>query len=185
MNGVLNFRKLKYSLPYLGLPVVGGAFIALRGGHMDGIVLLWGAMLLVFGYHTAVYDIKTQRIPNKTVLAMLAAWVITIIPLLFFKKPLAVELIIDSALGFTAGGGLFLLVYIISRKGLGGGDVKFIAAAGLYLGIHGVIPTIFCGTVLAALTGLTLMLLKKIGRKDTMPLSPFLYIGILVTVFLM
>ena len=37
--------------------------------------------------------------------------------------------------------------------------------------------------VLAAVTGLILILLRKIGRKDTMPLAPFLFAGILITFF--
>ena len=59
---------------------------------------------------------------------------------------------------------------------LGGGDVKFVAAAGLFLGFARIIPATLYGTILAALTGLALIALKKIGRKDKMPLAPFLYI---------
>ena len=40
------------------------------------------------------------------------------------------------------------------------------------------------GTILAALAGLTLIVLKKISRKDKIPLAQFLYVGILITVFL-
>jgi prepilin signal peptidase PulO-like enzyme (type II secretory pathway) len=58
------------------------------------------------------------------------------------------------------------------------------AGAGLYLGFSGIIPSMLYGTVLAALTGLALMLLRKIGRKDTIPLAPFLYVGMLITVLL-
>lgn len=150
---------------------------------MNTIILLWSVMLIVFGGITSVLDIRTKRIPNKLVLSMLAAWVITIVPVLFLDTSRAVLLIRDSMLGFAFGGGLFLLVYIISRKGLGGGDVKFMAVAGLYLGFHGVIPTIFCGSILAAITALVLIVLKKLNRKDTMPLAPFLYVGMLITIF--
>jgi len=141
-------------------------------------------LIVVFGYVTAIIDLKTRRIPNSLILAMLTAWVLTITPMLFIYANASVEYIKDSALGFAFGGGLFLLVYMISRKGLGGGDVKFMAVAGLYLGFGGAIPVMLYGTVLAALTGLTLVLLKRIGRKDAIPLAPFLYAGILVTVFL-
>ena len=178
----MTIRKI---LPYLGLPVLGALLLILRIGKMDGFILFWCALLIVFGYVAAVLDFMTKRIPNNLVLAMLAAWVITILPWVFNETHIAVTLLIDSALGFAIGGGLFLLVYLISRKGLGGGDVKFMAVAGLYLGFYGVIPAMFCGTVLAALTGLTLLLLKKIGRKDTMPLAPFLYAGMLITIFFM
>jgi len=104
-------------------------------------------------------------------------------PKLVVDTEIAVELLLNALLGFAVGGGLFLIVYFISRKGLGGGDVKFMAAAGLYIGFSGTMTAMLCGTILAALTGLTLILAKKIGRKDQMPLAPFIYIGILIAVF--
>ena len=180
---VLDIAKFRFMIPYAGLPFLGTALLISRFDAMDGIVLLWCMLLITFGYIAAVTDLKTKTVSNKLVLAMLAAWAVTAVPLVFYDMTDAALLLIDSALGFSAGGGLFLLVYIVSRKGLGGGDVKFMAAAGLYLGLNGAIPAIFCGTLIAALTGLTLMILKKIGRKDTMPLTPFLYLGILITIF--
>ena len=146
-------------------------------------VLLWNELIIIFGYIAAVFDIKTRRISNKLILTMLAVWVITLTPKLFLDTEAAVALLTDSALGLAISGGLFLLVYLISKKGLGGGDVKFMAAAGLYLGFSGSVPAILFGTVLAALTGISLILFKKIGRKDPIPLAPFLYTGILITLF--
>ena len=102
---------------------------------------------------------------------------------MFINTDNGVKALTDSLYGMALGGGLFLLVYLFSRRGLGGGDVKFMAAAGLYLGFSGVIPAILYGTILAALTGLILILLKKIKRKDAIPLAPFLFIGILIIIF--
>jgi len=117
------------------------------------------------------------------ILFMLAGWLLLIIPMLFFVPDTGIESFVDSLLGLLTGGGLFLVVYLFSSKGLGGGDVKFMAAAGLYLGFANTIPAILYGTVLAALTGLILVLIKKIERKDAIPLAPFLFIGIMITVF--
>ena len=175
--------RYRLAWPYAGLPVIAAAMLITRAGRTDPLIILWYALIIIFGYIAAVCDIKTKLIPNKLVLAMLAAWALTMPPKMFFDITSAVALMADSALGFAIGGGLFLLVYLISRKGLGGGDVKFMAAAGLYLGLGGTVPAILYGTVLAALTGFALVLLKKIGRKDAMPLAPFLYAGILITVF--
>jgi len=151
---------------------------------MDPFVMLRYELVIIFGYVAAVLDLKTKRIPNGLVLTMLVAWVLTMTPMLFLDTGAAIGMLKDSALGFVIGGGLFLLVYIVSHKGLGGGDVKFMAVAGLYLGFGGAIPVMLYGTVLAALTGLALILLKKIGRSDAIPLAPFLFAGILLTVFL-
>jgi len=102
---------------------------------------------------------------------------------MFIDTENGIRLLADSMYGLLIGGGIFLLVYLISRKGLGGGDVKFMAAAGLYLGFAETLPVILYGTVIAAFVGLVLIFIKKIGRKDTMPLVPFLFAGIIITVF--
>lgn len=138
-------------------------------------------VLLVFALTAAVIDIKTQRIPNKLVLAMLGVWLLLFAYDLIISPNTALPSLADSLLGLVIGGGVFLSVYLISKKGLGGGDVKFMAAAGLYLGLGSILPAILYGTVLAALTGLVLILLKKITRKDKLPLAPFLLVGIAIT----
>ena len=177
--------KLRPVVPYTGMPVLATAFLLLSAGVLDPFIVLRFELLIVFGYIAAAIDLRTRRIPNSLVLLMLASWILVMIPRLFYDTDMAVALFVDSAVGFAIGGVIFLLVYFISRKGLGGGDVKFMAVVGLYLGSAGILPAMLCGTVLAALTALMLILLKRISKKDAIPLSPFLYAGILVTVFLL
>ena len=62
--------------------------------------------------------------------------------------------------------------------------MKLMAVSGLYLGADGVLPAMLYGSVLSALAAILLILCKKIERKDTIPLVPFLYAGMLVTVFI-
>ncbi|MCL2365920.1 MAG: prepilin peptidase [Oscillospiraceae bacterium] len=141
-------------------------------------------MVLIFGCIAAIFDMKTRRIPNKLVLAMLITWLLIIKPKLVFDTDAALVYLESSALGLLVSGGMFVLVYFLSRKGLGGGDVKFMAVVGLYMGFGGVISVILIGSILAAITGGTLILFKKIRRKDPIPLAPFLLIGIALTVLL-
>ena len=171
-------------IQFIGIPIIGVVLVILLARQIDLFTLLRFELLVSFGYIAAVLDLKAKRIPNTLVLAMLVSWVLIITPKLFIETDTAIRLFVDSIVGLVTGGGIFLLMYIISRKGLGGGDVKFMAATGLYIGFSRVLSVMLCGTVLAALTGLILILCKKIGRKDSMPLAPFLYIGILITVFL-
>jgi len=175
--------NFKLALPYIGLPVISITFLVIYLGSINPFFMLLHQLIIVFGYIAAVSDIKTKKIPNTLVLAMLGVWVIVMVPQLFSNVSVTVDLLIESLLGFLVGGGLFLLVYVVSRKGLGGGDVKFMAAAGLYLGFAGVVPTMLYGTVLAGIVGLALLLMKKIGKKDAIPLAPFLYVGMLITLF--
>ena len=141
------------------------------------------ALLIVFSYAAMALDLHTKRIPNMLVLVMVVVWLLLMIPMLFLSTETGLKLLAESIYGLLIGGGLFLLVYLLSRKGLGGGDVKFMAAAGLYLGLTSTVSAILYGTILAALTGSVLILLRKIGRKDTIPLVPFLFAGIMITTF--
>ena len=176
-------ERLKSMWPYTALLLPVAALLIVRLGQVELFALLMLEMIIVFGYIAAIIDLKKKKIPNKLILTMLAAWVLVMTPKLYLDTETAIGLLKDSALGLFFGGGMFLFVYLISRKGLGGGDVKFMAAAGLYLGFAGAIQTILFGTILAALTGLSLILLKKLGRKDTLPLAPFLFAGILAAAF--
>ena len=114
---------------------------------------------------------------------MMGGWVLIMVPQMFFVTEEALGTKADGLAGFLKGGLIFWLVYAISRGGLGGGDVKLAATSGLYLGLDGVLSMMLYGSVLAASTGVVLILLKKIKPKDQIPLVPFLYVGILLTVF--
>jgi prepilin signal peptidase PulO-like enzyme (type II secretory pathway) len=175
--------KEKKMIPYLAIPIVGVLFLILKANRMDPFKILLYMLLIIFAHVAAVSDIKTKKIPNELILAMLAAWTLVMVPKIVFDTSAAIMLLRDFALGFLIGGGMFMIVYFASRKGLGGGDVKLMAATGLYLGVSRVFTAMFYGTTLAAITGLVLILFKKIGRKDAIPLAPFLYIGILISVF--
>jgi prepilin signal peptidase PulO-like enzyme (type II secretory pathway) len=114
---------------------------------------------------------------------MLLAWVVVMIPQLFFNTEAAITRLLGGVLGFALCGVLLLLVYLISRRGLGGADVKFMAAAGLYLGWSYSLAVLLIGSVLAALVCGVLILLKKLGSRDSVPLIPFLFVGILFSLY--
>jgi len=179
----LTLEKMKPVLPYIGLPILLAALMILHINSVELFRLLQDGLLIIFGYIAAVGDIKTKRIPNGLVLAMLAGWVLTAVPQLFFNIELMAVILWDSLLGFLVSGILFLIVYLISRKGLGGGDIKFMAIAGLYLGFGRVLPVMLYGSVLAGVVVGVLFLLKKIGKKDAVAFAPFLFIGMLITTF--
>ena len=88
--------------------------------------------------------------------------------------------IVNGILGVCLGGGLFLLIALVSQGGMGGGDIKLIAMIGAFLGWQAVLVTILFSALLGALVGVSLILLKKKGRKDPVPFGPFLAIGALI-----
>jgi len=82
-----------------------------------------------------------------------------------------------SLLGVLGGGAFFYLIALISRGGMGGGDIKLIAMIGAFLGWQGAFFTILSGALLGSVVGVSLMVLGKKGRKDKVPFGPFLSIG--------
>ena len=90
---------------------------------------------------------------------------------------------IDSFLGFLLGGGLFYLLAVLSNGGMGGGDIKYIAAAGALVGWQKVLLIIFIGAFLGSFVGLFQIAVQKKSRKSLIPFGPFLAAATLITLF--
>ena len=61
-------------------------------------------------------------------------------------------------------------------KGIGGGDIKLMASAGLLLGWQKIILALFIGSVAGSLIHVTLMELK--GKERILAFGPYLAMGI-------
>lgn len=89
----------------------------------------------------------------------------------------------SSAAGLLLGGGLFYAIAILSRGGMGGGDIKMMTMVGALMGWKSVFLTIFLGSFMGAIFGIFLMIARGKGRKTRIPFGPFLAFGTLVTMF--
>jgi leader peptidase (prepilin peptidase)/N-methyltransferase len=118
----------------------------------------------------ALIDLDHKIIPN-----------IITLPGILVGLSLSLQLLpitpLTSLLGVLIGGALFYLIALISKGGMGGGDIKLIAMIGAFLGWHGTLFTIFSSALLGAVVGIMLMVLGKKGRKDKVPFGPFLSFG--------
>jgi len=90
---------------------------------------------------------------------------------------------IDSFSGLLLGGGLFYLLAVLSNGGMGGGDIKYIAAAGALVGWQKVLLIIFIGAFLGSFMGLLQIVVQKKSRKSLIPFGPFLAAATLITLF--
>jgi leader peptidase (prepilin peptidase)/N-methyltransferase len=96
--------------------------------------------------------------------------------------------IVKSLAGLAAGGGVLFAVAIgyqllRKREGIGGGDIKLLAMIGSFLGMQGVIFTLFASSLVGALAGLLLMARDKSGGGTMIPYGPFLSLGAMGYVF--
>jgi leader peptidase (prepilin peptidase)/N-methyltransferase len=126
-------------------------------------------------------DIDHQIIPNEISLPGIAAGLVFsfFIPTLTFS---------NSLIGIIAGGGSLWLVatlYLLltHREGMGFGDVKLLAMIGAFIGWKGVVVTIFTGSAIGTIVGITTMLIKRKDMKMAIPFGPFLSIGAIIYLF--
>jgi leader peptidase (prepilin peptidase) / N-methyltransferase len=84
---------------------------------------------------------------------------------------------LDSVIGILVGGGLFLVIILASRGGMGGGDLKLGAMLGAFLGWKALLFALFVAIVLGGAIGVVLLATGRRGRKDPIPFGPFLAAG--------
>jgi len=96
----------------------------------------------------------------------------------------------DAALqGITVGLLVWLLRWLYFRvrrvQGLGLGDVKLLAAAGIWTGLAG-LPTLLLIATLLALAAVVILLLfgKQMTARTSLPFGPFLAIALVATTLL-
>lgn len=83
----------------------------------------------------------------------------------------------DALFAAAGAGAFFLLIAIVSRGGMGGGDIKLAAMMGAFLGWPAIVVALLLAFTLGALVGLTLVALRLRGRKDPIPFGPALAVG--------
>jgi len=88
--------------------------------------------------------------------------------------------IVQAAIGGGIGFFLFLLIVIISRGGMGWGDVKMAALVGIVTG-YLVFVALFLAVILGGLVAVVLLLFKLKKRKEGIPFAPYLSLGAMIT----
>jgi leader peptidase (prepilin peptidase)/N-methyltransferase len=90
---------------------------------------------------------------------------------------------VPAALSALGAAGLIAGIVILSRGGMGGGDIKLAGLIGAFVGWPGVAVALFSGFIAGGLVGIVLLALRLRGRKDAIPFGPALAAGALVALF--
>lgn len=124
----------------------------------------------------AFIDLKWQIIPNKLILLGIIAGVFVIVPQGYISVVLAAK-------GLFGGLLLMLVMFILSLGRLGGGDIKFTALIGLFVGWGQVLLVIIFAYLFGGLTSLFLLVTRQKKFSDPLPMGPFISLATLTTVF--
>ena len=173
LAGKCRYCKNIVSIRYVLVEVLTGFLFGLVYHYYQDItvfpVLLFVSALIALTF----IDLEHKIIPDKLNYFTGAAGII--LGLLTGYQSL-----ISMALGFIVGFGLLLLVCVLSRGGMGGGDIKLAGVMGIYLGWQLTLLALFIGFLAGGLFGLYLLLAAKKSRKEMVPFGPFLALGSLI-----
>ena len=117
-------------------------------------------------------DFRTMRIPDRMNLEVLAVGAVSV-----FTMP--GPGLLERLAGMFAVSLPMLFVTFFVPGGFGGGDIKLMAASGLFLGVEGNVLAVLLGLFGGGLFAVMLVLVRKAGRRDAFPFGPFLCGGIL------
>jgi len=91
--------------------------------------------------------------------------------------------VLSGVIGGAAGLAFFLLVFLITPRGMGMGDVKLAGLIGLVAGWPMTIVALLIGILLGGVLAIVLLGLRLKGRKDPIPYGTILAIGPIITLF--
>lgn len=133
---------------------------------------------------TGWIDYQSQKIPNRILLVMLVVRTVILLAECLLYRKLWMSIMISAFMGLIFAGGMFLLCYLISRGGVGAGDVKLFAVLGYYMGSGAVFSVTFLTVLTAAVFSVVALLAKKVNLKKEIPFAPFIFLGTVLTMAL-
>ncbi|WP_160721989.1 prepilin peptidase [Bacillus sp. USDA818B3_A] len=89
----------------------------------------------------------------------------------------------DSLLGSVSGFALLLMIALVSKGGMGFGDVKLYALLGFVLGFKLVLISFFVSTLYGAVIGILALLFRIVKRRQPIPFVPFITAGTLTAYY--
>ncbi|NYF16354.1 leader peptidase (prepilin peptidase)/N-methyltransferase [Microbacterium sp. AK009] len=136
------------------------------------------AYLGVISVVLAIIDVRHHRLPNRIVLPSYGVGGALLLGAVLFGAPAAA--LGRALIGMMILFGFYLLLRVLSRRGLGGGDVKLAGVLGLYLGWLGweaLAIGALAGFVVGGAAGVLLILVGRAGRRTRIAFGPAMLIG--------
>jgi leader peptidase (prepilin peptidase)/N-methyltransferase len=174
LRGRCSGCKVSVSAQYPIVEAVNGALWVLVALFFENPphIQIFGCLAASALLAIAVIDARTMEIPpplNISILVLGAA-----------RLAFDYQNWLLYTIGFVSVSGFLLLLFILSGgRAIGGGDIKLMAACGLFLGWQLIILAFFTGALLGSVVHITRMIVKKAGR--TLAFGPYLAAGVFIS----
>ena len=183
LRGRCRYCQAAVSGKLLWVEIAAGLIFALLYWHFGlgpelGIMAFYACLFIV----VFVIDLERGLILNKVVYpAMIVALLLALVPQPWLTRWIVINGVANAALGGGVGFAIFLVIAIVSRGGMGWGDVKLVALIGLAVGFPLVLFSIILGAILGSIVALALMIARKRRFRETLPFGPFLALAAMIT----
>lgn len=140
------------------------------------LIVLVGLLALL------VYDLRWMLLPNRILFPLYFVGFVYVVSRALSDR--SIEVIRDGALGAIIGGGIFYILFQVSKgRWIGGGDVKIGFLLGALCGSGPLaLLMLFIASLFGTLYSLPLMAMKQASRASKIPFGPFLIASTIVVV---
>ncbi len=146
----------------------------------------WALIYVLIGDFVAIVaseiDLQVRRIPNILVISGFGLCLFSMV--VQFSLGDSKHQLGRFFIAMVASSGALYAIAIISRGGMGMGDVKLVGLLGAIIGLLGyryVFIMALSAFALGSIVGIVLIVMKKAGRKSAVPFGPFIGAGYLVS----
>ncbi|MCW8806914.1 MAG: A24 family peptidase [Rhodanobacter sp.] len=173
LGGRCRYCKAPISIQYPLVELLSGVLSAVivwkfgpSWSALAGLALTWTLIAL------SGIDFRTQLLPDQLTFPLL--WLGLLLSLL----PMFVDTrsaIIGAAVGYLSLWSVYWVFKLLTGKdGMGFGDFKLLAALGAWMGPVSLLPMILLSSLIGALIGGSLIVLRRHQRELPMPFGPFI-----------
>ncbi len=182
------FKELKLNYPLMLLNSIIYVIILYIYGmqkRFSDNINLYKYLILSPMLISAFYiDYKLHIIPNRLNLTIFEIGLIIAV----IGGISDINFAINAIEGMLVGGGTFFVITLIGgliagKEAMGYGDVKFMAALGLYFGFASMVSIIFMSFLIGAILSIILIILRRKKASEYIPFGPFIVISCYIAIF--
>ncbi|MGO4765232.1 A24 family peptidase [Cupriavidus sp. 2KB_3] len=182
LRGKCSACKTPISIRYPLVELATAVLSALAMWHFGATVQALAAIVMVWSLVTlTMIDADTQLLPDQITLPLL--WLGLLLNLNGAFAPLA-DAVIGAAAGYLLLWSIYWLFKLLrGKEGMGYGDFKLMGALGAWFGWQALPALVLLSSVVGAMFGIVLLVVRRQGRETPFPFGPFIAGAGLIVLF--
>lgn len=152
-----------------------------RVSSSNGEMKMLLALVCMIG--AACFDFREHRIPNIFPLVMAVGAVILLLLGVVMNIDGAVDYITTNVIAAVGCAIVLAVSALLTKQGIGAGDIKLISALAFLTGVYTVMGTLFFGVIGCAIYAVFALIMKKKKMSSGVPFGPFLLLGYIISLF--